>query len=245
MIFNIACPSTGLQKPVSIDDEKKLRSIYDKRISQEIAGADLGEEFNGYVFRISGGNDKQGFAMKQGVLLNTRARLLLGGSQSCYRARVKGERKRKSVRGCIVGPDLSVCNLVVVKKGDAEIEGVTDSITPRRLGPKRANKIRELFNVEKSDMKTDMIKTVMIARKFNNKAGKEQTKRCKIQRLVTPVMLMHKRQREVTRVKALEKSKLAAAEYAALVKVRAAESKQARRSEISKRRSSRKTSKKE
>ena len=24
MIFNITCPSTGLQKPVSIDDEKKL-----------------------------------------------------------------------------------------------------------------------------------------------------------------------------------------------------------------------------
>lgn len=36
----------------------------------------LGEEFKGYVFRISGGNDKQGFCMKQGVLTAGRVRLL-------------------------------------------------------------------------------------------------------------------------------------------------------------------------
>lgn len=63
---------------------------------------------------------------------------------SGYRPRKRGERKRKSVRGCIVGSDLSVLNLVVVKKGDAEIEGLTDQVKPRRLGPKRASRIRKL-----------------------------------------------------------------------------------------------------
>lgn len=71
----------------------------------------------GYLVRITGGNDKQGFPMKQGVLTNGRARLLLKKGQGCYRARRKGERKRKSVRGCIVDSNLSVLNLVVVKKG--------------------------------------------------------------------------------------------------------------------------------
>ena len=110
--------------------------MYDKRISQEVSGEDLGDEFAGYVFRISGGNDKQGFPMKQGVLTNTRVRLLLREGVSCYRARRVGERKRKSVRGCIVGADLSVLNLVVIKKGDSEIESLTDTSNPRRLGPK-------------------------------------------------------------------------------------------------------------
>eukprot|EP00953_Heterococcus_sp_UTEX-ZZ885_P039756 20364-Heterococcus_DN1.PRE.3 len=41
------------------------RALYDKRISQEVDGESLGEEFAGYIFRISGGNDKQGFPMKQ------------------------------------------------------------------------------------------------------------------------------------------------------------------------------------
>lgn len=72
----------------------------------------------GYVVRISGGNDKQGFPMKQGVLTNGRVRLLLSKGHSCYRPRRTGERKRKSVRGCIVDANLSVLNLVIVKKGN-------------------------------------------------------------------------------------------------------------------------------
>ena len=37
-----------------------------------------------------------------------------------------GERKKKSVRGCIVASDISILNLVVVQKGEGEIEGLTD-----------------------------------------------------------------------------------------------------------------------
>lgn len=193
------------------------------------------------IFRITGGNDKQGFPMKQGVLTNTRVRLLLSEGASCYRARRVGERKRKSVRGCIVGADLSVLNFIVIKKGDNEIAGLTDSSIPRRLGPKRANHIRALFNLSKDDD----VRKFAIARKFDNKKGKSVTKRPKIQRLVTPVTLRRKRQRAASAVEALKKSKDDAATYTALVQKRMSEQKDARRSEISKRRSSRKISKRE
>ena len=56
--------------------------------------------------------------MKQGVLTNGRVRLLLSKGHSCYRPRRTGERRRKSVRGCIVDSNLSVLALVVVKKGN-------------------------------------------------------------------------------------------------------------------------------
>lgn len=101
------------------------------------------------MFRISGGNDKQGFPMKQGVLSANRVRLLMHKGVSCYRPRRRGERKRKSVRGCIVASDLAVLNLVVTKKGEHDIPGLTDAPVPRRLGPKRANNIRKLFNLGK------------------------------------------------------------------------------------------------
>ena len=68
---------------------------------------------------------------------------LLG--HSCFRERRSGEKKRKSVRGCIVGPDMSVLSLVITKKGEGELPGITDKYIPRRLGPHRASKIRKLF----------------------------------------------------------------------------------------------------
>ena len=103
-------------------------------MGQEVDAATLGDEWAGYVFRITGGNDKQGFPMKQGVLVNYRVRLLLTKGLNCYRSRRAGERKRKSVRGCIVGPDIRVLNLAIVGEGEKPIEGLTDAPIPRRLG---------------------------------------------------------------------------------------------------------------
>merc|ERR1712048_208962 len=166
---------------------KKLLPFFDKRMSTEVPGDSLGDEFKGYIFKISGGNDKQGFPMKQGVLVNHRVRLLFKKGMSCFRERRKGCRKRKSVRGCIVGPDIAIMNLVVVKKGPEEIEGLTDDSKPRRLGPKRASNIRKLFNLEKKDdVRKFVVRRVV-------KEGKKKTKAPKIQRLVTSSMLQRKR----------------------------------------------------
>merc|ERR1712223_2034022 len=120
-------------RQIEVEDEIKLRNFYDKRMSQEVSAECLGDEWKGYVVRISGGNDKQGFPMKQGIMTNGRVRLLLSKGHSCYRPRRTGERKRLSVRGCIV----------VVKKGDNDIPGLTDRVIPRRLGPKRTGNIRK------------------------------------------------------------------------------------------------------
>ena len=112
MKINIANPFEGTQKLIEIDDERTLRGFYEKRMGAEITADALGDEFKGYVMRIAGGNDKQGFAMKQGILSNGRVRLLMGAGSSLYRCRRTGERHRRSARGCIVGADLSVLNLV-------------------------------------------------------------------------------------------------------------------------------------
>ena len=76
------------------------------------------------------------------------------------------------------------------------------------------------------------------------KKGKTVSKRPKIQRLVTPVTIRRKRVRAAAAVAALQKSKADAAAYTALVQKRLSEQKAARRSEISKRRSSRRASSK-
>lgn len=151
MKLNISYPANGTQKLVEIEDERKLRGFMEKRMGAEVQGDGVAPEFKGYVFKITGGNDKQGFPMKQGIMHPTRVRLLLGAGHSCYRPRRTGERKRKSVRGCIVAMDLAVLALSVMKQGEEEIPGLTDKVLPKRLGPKRATKIRKFFGLGKDD----------------------------------------------------------------------------------------------
>lgn len=67
-------PATGCQKLFEFDDEKKTRIFNEKRMGQEVEADTLGDEWKGYVLRITGGNDKQGFPMKQGVLTNSECR---------------------------------------------------------------------------------------------------------------------------------------------------------------------------
>merc|ERR1711953_580184 len=224
MKINLSFPATGCQKLVEIADELKVRPFYEKRMGQEVDADTLGDEFKGYVVRITGGNDKQGFPMKQGILTNGRVRLLLKEGHSCFRPRRNGERKRKSVRGCIVDGNLAVLNLAIVKKGEAEIPGLTDNTIPRRLGPKRASKIRKLFNLTKDD---DVCQYV-IRRPLPLKEGKKQ-------RLKTPVMLQRKRHRLALKRRRGEKNRLAAAEYAKILAQRQKEAKEAK--ELKRRRS--------
>lgn len=223
MKLNISFPATGCQKLIEVDDEKKLRAFYEKRMAQEVGAESLGDEWKGYVLRISGGNDKQGFPMKQGILTNSRVRLLLSAGHSCYRPRRDGERRRKSVRGCIVDANLSVLNLVIIKKGEQEIPGLTDTTVPRRLGPKRASKIRKLFNLKKEDD----VRQYVVRRPLPLKEGKkQQTKAPKIQRLVTPLVLQRKRHRLALKRRRATKKREEAAEYQKLLAQRLKEAKE-------------------
>jgi len=224
MKFNIANPATGAQKHLDFDEEKRFRIFYDKKISQEVPGDSLGDEWKGYIFRITGGNDKQGFPMKQGVLLPYRVRLLLADGHSCYRPRRAGERKRKSVRGCIVGPDIAVLSLVIVKQGDNDVPGLTDTVLPKRLGPKRATKIRKFFNLTKEDD----VRKYVIRREVTSKkkeGAKPYTKAPKIQRLVTPIRLQRRRHLRSLKKRHLEHQKEQKTEFDALIAKRVAEKK--------------------
>lgn len=73
------------------------------------------------------------------------------------------------MRGCIVSPDLSVLNLVIVKKGENDLPGLTDVEKPRMRGPKRASKIRKLFNLSKEDDVRKYVNTYR--RTFTTKTG--------------------------------------------------------------------------
>lgn len=65
MKLNIYTPATGYEQLIEVDDERKGRSFYEKHKVMKVAADALGEERKVPVVRISGGDNKQGFPMKQ------------------------------------------------------------------------------------------------------------------------------------------------------------------------------------
>jgi hypothetical protein len=54
-----------------------MSELIDKKIGDEVEGNIINDLFDGYVFKIQGGFDKDGFAMKNGILTAGRKRILL------------------------------------------------------------------------------------------------------------------------------------------------------------------------
>eukprot|EP00703_Trepomonas_sp_PC1_P003364 JAP93242.1 Ribosomal protein S6 [Trepomonas sp. PC1] len=207
---NVHYPATGGSKSYTIDDFRKSQTVHNLRIAQEVDGAFIDESLAGCQFKITGGNDSQGFPMMQGVLKNHRVRLILKKGSKCFRQRREGQPKRKSVRGCIVAPDLHALNLVLVNPNGKELPGLTDADVPKRHVPKRARKIRRLFGIpDKLDpKKLDIVKKAYysaFARKITRKNGKTVTRCPKIRRLVTDEKFARKHRK----VEALRKVKVA------------------------------------
>ena len=188
---------------------KHSRALFEKRMGNEFQGEILGEQYAGYVFKITGGNDKSGFTMKQGILKAGRVRLLMSKGHSCFRPRRTGQRKRKSVRGCIVGKDISVLAITIVKHGDKPIVGITDVKKPRKLGPKRVTKIKKLY---KLDSKDDPRKFVV-----RRTTKHEKNKAPKIQRLVTKQRIRRKKVVRKRREEAWAKNRQDLADYRKLL----------------------------
>jgi len=149
-------------------------------------------------------------------LVNGRVRILFRKRGTLYRPRRTGERKRKSARGCICGPDLAVIALKVLVKGDGEVPGLTDSERPRRLGPKKVSAIRKAFALrKKDDVRKYVVSRALVRAADEEKKRPERTfyKSPKIQRLVTDKRIRRKKINKKRMVEAWKAGKEAHMQY--------------------------------
>ena len=135
-------------------------------------------------------------------------------------------------------------SISVVKKGEQEIPGLTDTTKPRRLGPKRASGIRKLYGIEKAEgEKTTqsscaLIKKHAIRRTFKsakNPDAPQRHKAPKVQRLVTEVRLRRKRIAKEAKIKKWKRSLALKEEYSKVYDKWAAQ----KRAELKERKASR------
>jgi len=141
--------------------------------------------------------------------------------------------RKNSVRGCIIDTNqMAVINLVIVKEGEEPIAELGES-RPNRLGPKRAGKIRKMFNLTKED---DVRKFVI--KREVTKGDKTRVKSAKIQRLVTPLTLQRKRAKKAFKLDRRAKATAAKAAYAEMMHTRHAAEREKRKTAHIKRRTS-------
>ena len=112
--------------------DPKTRKAYQLEIDQsqapQLIGKKIGEEFPGewiglagYVLKITGGTDKDGFPMHPAIEGPGRKKVLLS-SPPCFHPKRKGQRKKKTVRGNTISTDIVQINTKVVKKGEKPLE---------------------------------------------------------------------------------------------------------------------------
>ena len=116
---------------VNVNDKKKgkshqvkvsghhANSLIGKKIGDEVDGIFI--SLPGYKLKITGGTDKDGFAMRPDLPGMFRKRLLLSNG-SCFKATEKGVRRKKSVHGNTVNLDIVQINMVVTKYSSKSIE---------------------------------------------------------------------------------------------------------------------------
>jgi len=94
-------------------------SLIGKQIGDEVDGIFI--SLPGYKLQVTGGTDKNGFAMRRDLPGMSRRRLLLSES-SGFKPKEKGLRKKKSVRGNTVNQDIVQINMKVTKHSSKPID---------------------------------------------------------------------------------------------------------------------------
>jgi small subunit ribosomal protein S6e len=111
--FVISDPETRKSGQKEVDQSKTV-NLLGKKIGDEFSGDAL--DMHGYTLKITGGTDKDGFPMIPNVEGMGRRRVLLTGVPG-FHPKIKGQRKRKTVRGNTISADIMQINCKVVKKG--------------------------------------------------------------------------------------------------------------------------------
>ncbi|MFW9994006.1 MAG: S6e family ribosomal protein [Candidatus Odinarchaeota archaeon] len=117
---NISDPETGRTYNYQIEDSSGAGSLLQKAIGEEFEGDLIG--FGGYVFKITGGSDRDGFPMIKSLPGGVRKKILTAGDTGGYTPSRDGGRKKKRVRGNTVTEDIGQINLRIQKKGSKAIE---------------------------------------------------------------------------------------------------------------------------
>jgi len=149
--FVVSDPETRKSYQLEVDQTKTI-GLVGKKIEEEFEGGII--DLPGYTFKITGGTDKDGFPMHPSVKGIGKKRVLLAHPPG-FHPKLKGQRKRKTVRGNTISEDIVQINCKVVKKGEKPLE----QLVPKKVKPEekpKEKKVEEKKKEEKVEKKEEV-----------------------------------------------------------------------------------------
>lgn len=147
--------------------DPKTRKAYQKEVDEAasgLVGKKLGENFKGdflglvgYELQVTGGSDKEGFPMRKDLEGPGRKRVLLSSGPGFY-PKLKGQRRRRSIRGNTITNQISQINAKVITYGQKTIEellGVKPKEKPKEETPEDKQKKKQEEAAKLSEQMTD------------------------------------------------------------------------------------------
>lgn len=114
-VFKFVINDPKVRKSYKVEvDQTKAAALVGKKIGDDFSGDIIG--LNGYSLQITGGTDKDGFPMHKELKGPGKRKMLLSGPPG-FHPNMKGQRKRKMVRGNTISNDVAQINAKVVKAG--------------------------------------------------------------------------------------------------------------------------------
>lgn len=166
--FVISEPETRKAFQLEVDQTKAV-GLIGKKIDDEFNGDLIG--LPGYSLKITGGTDKDGFPMHPSVKGPGRKRVLLASAPG-FHPKIKGQRKRKTVRGNTISDSIAQINAKVVKKGENPLE----QLVPMKPKAKKEEKAEEKKEEKVEEKKEEKPKEEKKPEEKKTKEIKEEKK---------------------------------------------------------------------
>ena len=165
MVFKFTVSNPSTRKSYKIEaDSSKVVGLLGKKIGDEFDGDLLG--LPGYALKITGGTDKSGFPMHPNVKGAVKKRVILTAPPG-FHPTIKGQRKRKTVRGNTISDDIVQINAAVVKAGEKTLDELAP-LKPKEKKEEVKEEKKEEPKVEKKEEKPE--------KKPEEKGGEESKK---------------------------------------------------------------------
>lgn len=142
MAFKINIGNKGKTFKLEADTE----SIIGRKIGEKISGKELKSDLDGYELEITGTSDKAGFAGSKDIEGFSLKRVLLSKGKFMKgwkkrrksRVKIKGLRKKKTLRGNQISKDTIQINTQVIKHGHKKFEEIFPEQNKPKTKPEEA-----------------------------------------------------------------------------------------------------------